>query len=420
MFDVLTVTNRLGRTYVAPTESRYTGRRAEQEIEQKTLQCGNNIIMKPAPEGSNAQHFNSKMLILICFIVQLVTNVESRCISSGRVLAFAGGGFGTNPKIKSNKFKQRKARLSEVSPAPSPSSTNDKLKDDSSPKIDKWGLPVLTADDLFPPMPPGTEIIPVDASKSYPLTEIQDFLKDHIDLRLHRIFDDNGIEKDSKGRIPMTLRLLHQSPPVLAIDNFFTTDECEKTKDAIGGAYQVNSATFKGALSTRTSTSWFCHYSQVPALLAKAHHVLNIPYESMEEPQVVRYKKGQEFSWHYDEVPLPQLDNGGQRLATLLVYLTDVPSRGGGTVFRDLEFQGRQLTMQPKQGSALLFFPAFRDGKADDRTLHKSEVISGDEEKWIVQMWIHQRKYQAVLPEGNSHEAAQGVVDEISRTLGYV
>jgi hypothetical protein len=43
-----------------------------------------------------------------------------------------------------------------------------------------------------------------------------------------------------------------------------------------------------------------------------------------------------------------------------------------------------------------------------------------DDAKWIVQMWIHEKEYQAVLPVGNSHEAARGVVEKISQRLGYV
>jgi len=53
-------------------------------------------------------------------------------------------------------------------------------------------------------------------------------------------------------------------------------------------------------------------------LLARASQVLNVSLETIEEPQLVRYRSGQEFTWHYDEVPAPQLSNGGQRLATLL------------------------------------------------------------------------------------------------------
>mmetsp|Transcript_20657 Transcript_20657/g.29154 ORF Transcript_20657/g.29154 Transcript_20657/m.29154 type:complete len:140 (+) Transcript_20657:1-420(+) len=138
----------------------------------------------------------------------------------------------------------------------------------------------------------------------------------------------------------------------------------------------------------------------------------------MEEPQIVRYRTGEQFSWHYDEIPPPQLVNGGQRVGTLLVYLNDVEN-GGGTMFRDLvDSKDNQLTMKPKVGSALLFFPAFEDGRPDDRTLHKGEVAM--DEKWIAQMWIHERDYNPAVPESNSHTAAEKSVEETRRTLGYI
>jgi prolyl 4-hydroxylase len=344
--------------------------------------------------------------------------VESRWISPS-YSAFAGGfGGGKSPpaKGKTTKGKKKKGGLADMQP---PSPMAKEQKDDA--KLDKWGLPVATIDDLFPPMGPDTELIPVDTSVPIPLEEIEYCLRDHLDLQLGRFFDSGGTEMNVESdRDPMKLRLLHKSPPVLRIDNFFIPEECQSMKAATGSAHEVGSATFTGALSTRTSTSWFCNFVDVSVLLAKANHVLNIPLETMEEPQVVRYKKGQEFSWHYDEVPTPQLKNGGQRLATLLVYLTDIPKDcGGGTAFRDLQFEGDPLVMQPKEGAALLFFPAFRDGTPDDRTLHRSEAMTCDTEKWIVQMWVHKNSYEAVLPENNSNVAARSKMKGASRQLGY-
>lgn len=322
-------------------------------------------------------------------------------------LAFAapagGGGFGFGGSggatKKSNKAKRKKAKkgsiLSEGKVAAPPKSSAGP-DDEEKPTLDKWGLPIPATEDIFPPMPPATELLSVDQKKEeIKLNDIVTGLKDHIELcNLHNQFDENCLEKNVQPhRKPMKLRLLHRSPPVLAVENFFTKEECDDVKrvalsEEERGPVKVQSATFSAlAQSKRTSTSWFCYYSQVPALIAKAHHILGIPtLEQMEEPQIVRYKTGEEFSWHYDEVPRNQLNNGGQRLATLLVYLNDVSEdAGGGTIFRDLkDGEENMLAMKPKEGSALLFFPAFRDGRPDDRTLHKGEVAG--EEKWIVQM----------------------------------
>jgi len=175
---------------------------------------------------------------------------------------------------------------------------------------------------------------------------------------------------------------------------------------------EVRSATFSSSYlavqSKRTSTTWYVKYRTMPTLLAKLTNLLGkISLEQCEEPQIVRYRKGEEFSWHYDEVPASQLANGGQRIATALVYLNDVHG-GGETVFRDLSSTNtqQQLSMTPQQGSLLLFFPSFANGLPDKRTLHKGEKVDGNTPKMIVQMWVHQNKYIPALPKGNLHSDA--------------
>lgn len=153
-----------------------------------------------------------------------------------------------------------------------------------------------------------------------------------------------------------------------------------------------------------------------------------------EEPQLVRYEPGQQFRWHLDQVPEALLDNGGQRVATLLVYLNDLDPTdpGGATSFRELQIQ-----IRPRKGMALLFFPAFSSsgciggddvtpgkkankkkkskkqskevvplnfvsGEGDERTLHAGSAPFHDT-KWIAQMWTHQSPYEPKVPPGNSH-----------------
>lgn len=375
-----------------------------------------------------------------------------RSMQVHRQLAFAarsGGGFGSartssrNTKTKKNK---RKSGLKEVAPL-GPSFQSERKENEKTARsdkvLDKWGLPPPSLEDIFPPMPPGTELIPA-TKEEYTLQEIVQAMKQHIPLTIQETFGEDCVEKNpptTDGRPPMKLRLLHVSPPVLAIDDFFTPQEClqvqhvampPSSKAAELGCssaskedtpFQVDSKTFALAQSTRTSTSWFCYYHSVPILLSKARDRLGFPLAQMEEPQIVRYQTGQEFSWHYDQVPMqnksPHSSNGGQRLATLLVYLNTVP-RGGSTIFRDLtDHRGHTLCVQPVQGTALLFFPAFADGTVDDRTLHKGEVAM-DCEKRMIQMWIHERSYQAAVPPGNLQEAAVDVVNDRSQALGYI
>ena len=179
------------------------------------------------------------------------------------------------------------------------------------------------------------------------------------------------------------MRQINYDPPIYEIDNFFTNEECLSyiTRSQELG-FEINSQTFSvNAASKRTSTTWFLKYSDVPELTSRAMKLLNLPIQNFEEPQVVRYEFGQQFTWHYDYIPKVQLDTSGNRLVTLLVYLNNV-TNGGSTCFKDLNIQ-----VKPIQGKALVFFPCYRDGTNDERTMHAGQVAM--DTKWIAQMYVY-------------------------------
>ena len=78
-------------------------------------------------------------------------------------------------------------------------------------------------------------------------------------------------------------------------------------------------------------------------------------------------------------------ENGGQRTVTVLLYLNDV-SQGGQTSFPNLN-----LHVQPKQGMALVFFPATVDGILDRQALHAA--LPAVDTKYVSQIWIRQGNY---------------------------
>jgi hypothetical protein len=240
--------------------------------------------------------------------------------------------------------------------------------------------------------------------------------------------------------------ILHIDPLVLSIPNFFTRDECEhyislsqnnhdnnnnnSTMDPTLRPYQTRSKTVgKDSMSQaqRTSTTWFHPYKAVPELMAKASRLLGLDtIHCFEEPQTVRYRRSERFTWHLDALDTSTTvtttttqKNSGQRIATLLVYLTTLtPEEGGATLFRDLK-----LRVQPQQGSALLFFPAAggltqssssssslsssapttTTIPIDFRTLHCGEAVSdySQNDKWIAQLWLRNMPYIPTAPPGN-------------------
>lgn len=125
-----------------------------------------------------------------------------------------------------------------------------------------------------------------------------------------------------------------------------------------------------------------------------------------EAPTVIRYEPGQVLAPHFDanrSAETEDANRGGQTLATLIVYLNDV-EEGGLTRFGRLRSTGSGgrigetgtveegeedgfVTVRPKRGDALLFFPADRDGVFDERVEH--EGCAAVDEKWIARIWRH-------------------------------
>ncbi|WP_095163047.1 2OG-Fe(II) oxygenase [Pseudomonas sp. Irchel 3F5] len=118
--------------------------------------------------------------------------------------------------------------------------------------------------------------------------------------------------------------------------------------------------------------------------------LLRWPVEFGEGLQVLRYTAGAEYAPHYDYFSPERagtsqvLAHGGQRIATLLMYLQE-PLRGGSTVFPDIG-----LEVMPKRGSAVFF--SYERPDPGTRTLHGgSPVIAG--EKWVATKWLREAEF---------------------------
>ncbi len=171
-------------------------------------------------------------------------------------------------------------------------------------------------------------------------------------------FDLNSISPYEK------IRVLHVDPMILAIDDFFTMNECDKfvqmsidsernhqeqnrqltvehnLQPMLLGQSQTMGKDSRSK-AQRTSTTWFHYYEGVPELMAKASRLLGLEgIGRWEEPQTVRYRRNEKFTWHLDALSPDDVSStvgAGQRVATLLVYLTELPEKdGGATMFRDL------------------------------------------------------------------------------------
>lgn len=128
-----------------------------------------------------------------------------------------------------------------------------------------------------------------------------------------------------------------------------------------------------------------------------------LPAGNGEGLQVLRYQHNQKYDAHWDYFFHKEgTENGGNRYATVLMYLTDV-EEGGETVFPNLPAPGGEnkgfsecaryhLAARPRKGDAVLFHSIKANGELERRSLHTAcPVIKG--EKWSAAKWIHVGHY---------------------------
>ena len=196
----------------------------------------------------------------------------------------------------------------------------------------------------------------------------------------------NGVNPQYPG-----LRQMYYDPPIFIIDNFLNENETKFLIESASDSFSASPVVGAGAgtiSEARTSSSCYLAKVDVPDLMRKVAALTRKPIQHMELPQVGRYFSSQQYLPHYDAFNKNEKDgarfssNGGQRIVTVLIYLNDVV-QGGQTSFPQLG-----LNMQPKQGRALVFFPATVDGHLDPRALHAA--LPAIDTKYVSQIWIRQ------------------------------
>jgi prolyl 4-hydroxylase len=188
------------------------------------------------------------------------------------------------------------------------------------------------------------------------------------------------------------------APRVIVFADLLTADECDElvalSRERLERSETVHIETGGSEINAaRTSDGMFFERGENPLVArieARIAALLNWPVENGEGLQILRYGPGAEYKPHYDyfdpaEPGTPViLRRGGQRLASLVMYL-NTPPRGGATVFPDIG-----LTVAPQRGHAVFF--SYDRPHPDTRTLHGgAPVLEG--EKWVATKWLREDRF---------------------------
>jgi prolyl 4-hydroxylase len=199
-------------------------------------------------------------------------------------------------------------------------------------------------------------------------------------------------ELDLQDRRVEVLASVRQ-PQVVVIGGLLTEEECDALIAAAQPRMQrsliVQTSTGGDEESPdRTSRGMFFERGENPVVARveeRLSRLVGWPVDHGEGMQVLHYRCGAEYKPHYDyfdpdEPGTPTiLKRGGQRLATLVMYLNN-PARGGGTVFPDLK-----LEIAPQKGSAVFF--SYPVAHPASQSLHGgAPLLEG--EKWVATKWF--------------------------------
>jgi prolyl 4-hydroxylase len=204
-------------------------------------------------------------------------------------------------------------------------------------------------------------------------------------------------ELDAGDRRVQVLASL-RSPRVVVLGGLLSAAECDAlvaaARPRLVRSRTVQTQTGGEELNAdRTSSGMFFNRGEsalIQRIEARIARLLRWPVENGEGLQVLNYRPGAEYKPHYDyfdpaEPGTPKLlQRGGQRVATLLMYLNE-PERGGGTTFPDAG-----LEVAPHRGHAVFF--SYDQPSPATRTLHGgAPVVAG--EKWVATKWLREREF---------------------------
>ena len=191
-----------------------------------------------------------------------------------------------------------------------------------------------------------------------------------------------------------------ERPELIVFADVLSPDECgemiERSRHRLKRSTIVDPATGReDVIRNRTSEGiWYQRGEDafIERIERRISNLMNWPVENGEGLQILRYGATGEYRPHFDYFPPDQPGSavhtaqGGQRVATLVIYLNDVPD-GGETIFPEA-----RISVAAKQGGAVYFRYMNGSRQLDPLTLHGgAPVLSG--EKWIMTKWMRERAY---------------------------
>ncbi|KAL6478334.1 hypothetical protein MHYP_G00141690 [Metynnis hypsauchen] len=205
-------------------------------------------------------------------------------------------------------------------------------------------------------------------------------------VRYHDIISDYEISKVKELAKPRLRRATISNPitGVLETASYRISKRRATVHDPITG--KLTTAQYRVSKS-----AWLTTYEHpvIERINQRIEDLTGLEMDTAEELQVANYGVGGQYEPHFDFGRKDEPDafkelGTGNRIATWLFYMSDVPA-GGATVFPDVG-----AAVWPKKGTAVFWYNLFASGEGDYSTRHAAcPVLVGN--KWVSNKWIHER-----------------------------
>jgi len=248
------------------------------------------------------------------------------------------------------------------------------------------------------------------------------------DSRAYSKTPPNGITLAAQDRERGTwVEPISWFPRAFHLHNIMSPEECDKVLDIAKPRMRrstvIDSVTGESKVDPiRTSQQTFLNRGAFPIVTKVEERLARytyLPHYHGEDLQVLKYGIGEKYDAHHDVGELESRSGaqlaaeGGHRVATVLLYLSDV-EEGGETAFPDSEWldpamaasaagqkwsecADEHVAIKPKKGDGLLFWSITPEGKIDPQSMHAGcPVIKGT--KWTATKWIHARPFRWSFP----------------------
>lgn len=222
-------------------------------------------------------------------------------------------------------------------------------------------------------------------------------------------------------RVGTTRHLWASDPSVYTVESVVAPDECAHivelaAKKLQRGKVSGDDGGFESP-GRSGSTAWITHDSDpaVHEVCTRLADLVGLPLVHAEALQIVHYGEDQQYKAHFDAYDMASprgqraTANGGQRMCTALVYLSD-DFDGGETAFPKLDIE-----VAPVLGRVVVFENCMAGStRVHPMSLHAGMPVRSGE-KWAANLWFRERPRSAPGVDSGganqqSHASRRGIV----------